>query len=161
MDSLTRQKAPEAQEQESNDRAIVAAMRGEMRQSRLHRIRIVTARLLARLSSFPVGAPQAIALLELCSADALEPAQIADRTLIPRQTMTSILDKLEGAGLIVRRDHPTDRRRKLVSLTHDGVATASAIWADLAAYERQTLGGLTDEECVLLDGITTKIFERL
>ncbi|MBJ7288555.1 MarR family transcriptional regulator [Williamsia sp.] len=43
---------------------------------------------------------------------------------------TLIVDKLEAHGLVERRPHPDDRRRKLVTLTaagHDAIATADAI----------------------------------
>ena len=43
---------------------------------------------------------------------------------------TLIVDKLEAHGLVERRPHPDDRRRKLVALTaagNDAVATADAI----------------------------------
>jgi DNA-binding MarR family transcriptional regulator len=44
--------------------------------------------------------------------------------------VTLIVDKLEGHGLVERRPHPDDRRRKLVTLTATGrnaVATAESI----------------------------------
>jgi DNA-binding MarR family transcriptional regulator len=43
---------------------------------------------------------------------------------------TLIVDKLEAHGLVERRPHPDDRRRKLVALTaagHQAIATADAI----------------------------------
>jgi DNA-binding MarR family transcriptional regulator len=43
---------------------------------------------------------------------------------------TLIVDKLQAHGLVERRPHPQDRRRKLVTLTaagHDAIATADAI----------------------------------
>lgn len=43
---------------------------------------------------------------------------------------TLIVDKLEAHGLVERRPHPEDRRRKLVALTaagRDAIATADAI----------------------------------
>ncbi len=43
---------------------------------------------------------------------------------------TVIVDKLEALGLVERRPHPQDRRRKLVGLTtagHDALATTDAI----------------------------------
>lgn len=35
-------------------------------------------------------------------------------------SFTPTLDRLEGAGLITRGDHPTDRRSVLISLTREG-----------------------------------------
>ena len=42
----------------------------------------------------------AVVLLALCSQGDMEPAQIADHVMIPRQTITSILDKLAAADLV-------------------------------------------------------------
>ena len=47
----------------------------------------------------------------------LEPRDIADRLLVTRPSVTGLLDTLEAKGLIERRPHPADRRRRLVHLT--------------------------------------------
>lgn len=47
----------------------------------------------------------------------LEPCDIAERLLVTRPSVTGLLDTLEGKGLIERRPHPQDRRRRLVHLT--------------------------------------------
>lgn len=56
------------------------------------------------------------------SPDSAEPAQLAESLRVSRQTMTSLLDKLEQAGYLERAPHPTDRRRKSIRLRPRGVA---------------------------------------
>ena len=56
----------------------------------------------------------------------LEPRDIADRLLVTRPSVTGLLDTLEAKGLIERRPHPEDRRRRLVHLT----AAAQSLLAD-------------------------------
>jgi DNA-binding MarR family transcriptional regulator len=80
----------------------------------------------------------------------LEPCDIADRLLVTRPSVTGLLDTLEGKGLIERRPHPQDRRRRLVHLTdsaHEllnanlGVhyADLDRHFADLSVDERMQL----------------------
>lgn len=88
-----------------------------------------------RLSRHGMPFSLAVALLYLITNDEDEPAQLADLLLLPRQTMTFILDSLESKGLARRRPHPVDRRRKLIQLTNRGRQRAKAIYDDLIAYE--------------------------
>ena len=56
--------------------------------------------------------------------------QLAQANGVDAPYATLIVDKLEAHGLVERRPHPDDRRRKLVALTqagHDAIATADAI----------------------------------
>ena len=92
--------------------------------------------MLLRLSSH--GLPFTVASALLClhtSSDDAEPARLADQLLLPRQTMTFVLDALERAKLAHRKPHPVDRRRKIVVLTPKGVQKARTILADLRRYE--------------------------
>ena len=50
-----------------------------------------------------------------------EPAVLADRLHVSRQTMTGLLDRLESNGFVTRQAHPTDRRRKVVLLSERGL----------------------------------------
>ncbi|WP_329361582.1 MarR family transcriptional regulator [Streptomyces sp. NBC_00669] len=57
-------------------------------------------------------------------------SQLAAANGVDAPYATLIVDKLEAHGLVERRPHPGDRRRKLVTLTaagHDALATADAI----------------------------------
>lgn len=136
-------------------------LREKMSNSQLRKIRVVTGKLVSRFNRYDVGAPQSIVLLDLLFCEDCEPAQIAERTLIPRQTMTSILDKLEKSGLVERENHPSDRRRKVIVLTQTGYDKALAIWNDLDSYEESVMSILTLEEQKTLNAINAKIGKRL
>jgi DNA-binding MarR family transcriptional regulator len=63
-----------------------------------------------------------------------------------RSTLTSILDRLEARGYLVRELNPEDRRSLIVSLTSEGkkaAETASSIIEDL---ERQIAGRLSSRD---------------
>lgn len=59
----------------------------------------------------------------------LEPTEIAERSVILTPSMTRILKTLEARTMIVRSEHPSDKRRILVSITpeaKDAIAVAAS-----------------------------------
>ena len=80
---------------------------------------------------------------------ALEPRQIAAATGTGSAHVTMILDRLEQAGLVERRAHPTDRRRREVVLTDAGrerqVATAAAIEVTARGVLARAVGVAPDD----------------
>jgi DNA-binding MarR family transcriptional regulator len=92
-----------------------------------------------------------IRALRRLHAGPLTLAALADAMMVDRPAATVAVDELCRRGLVVRRAHPTDRRRKLVSLTEAGRRTLALVdsivpvpppgWTelpaeDLAAVER-------------------------
>jgi len=59
--------------------------------------------------------------------------------------MTSILDGMEKDGLIVRQEHPSDRRRKLVRFARKGSALAERALKEILRYEAEAMSALTPE----------------
>jgi len=78
--------------------------------------------------------------------EGLEPAAVADKVSIPRQTMTFVLDSLEHKGQLERLPHPADRRCKLVSLTPAGRRFAGEVVETIFEKERKAMKVLTSEE---------------
>jgi len=74
------------------------------------------------LSRFAISKSQFFVLSELFfePGQALTPAELADRVVLTRATMTSCLDGLEKQGHVARLPHPTDRRMTLIRLTESG-----------------------------------------
>jgi DNA-binding MarR family transcriptional regulator len=58
-----------------------------------------------------------------------------------RSTLTSILDRLERRGLIVRTSDARDRRTFVISLTRDGRTAARRVERHLSAFESRVLDG--------------------
>jgi DNA-binding MarR family transcriptional regulator len=78
---------------------------------------------------FSLGAGRGKVLFQLRSGP-LTHRQIAELNQTTGPYISLIVDKLEEHGLVERGPHPDDRRRKLVSLTRNGlaaIATAEAI----------------------------------
>ncbi len=68
-----------------------------------------------------------LAMLFLQEGERSEPALLADRLHVSRQSMTGLLDRLESAGFVSRGAHETDRRRKVIRLTAKGVRFVRAM----------------------------------
>lgn len=65
---------------------------------------------------------------------------------IDKATMVGLLDKLEGAGYVRRRRHPTDRRRNALTLTEKGDRRFAELKAAFAAQEASFTQSLTKAE---------------
>jgi DNA-binding MarR family transcriptional regulator len=63
-----------------------------------------------------------------------------------RSTLTSILGRLEGRGLLGRAIDPDDRRGVLVTLTPRGKSLAKRVFEALKGFESAALAGFTGEE---------------
>ena len=84
---------------------------------------------LAEALGFRLGGGRGKILLQLRGGPATL-GQLAQANGVDAPYATLIVDKLEAHGLVERRPHPDDRRRKLVALTdagHNAIATADAI----------------------------------
>jgi len=71
------------------------------------------------IAGLSTSGQQTLAILE-GAGEPLAAHVIAERLLVRSASMTSLLDTLEGRGVIERRPHPTDRRKILVHLTDQG-----------------------------------------
>lgn len=84
---------------------------------------------LAQALGFRLGGGRGKVLFQLRTGP-MTLSQVAAVNGIDAPYATLIVDKLEAHGLVERRPHPEDRRRKLVTLTaagRDAIATADAI----------------------------------
>jgi DNA-binding MarR family transcriptional regulator len=71
---------------------------------------------------------------------------LADELQIPRSRMVSIVDELEGRGLVERRPNPADRRVRELHLTGEGRMVLDRAFAEAIAYEQQVTSPLAPEE---------------
>ncbi|MFC1411825.1 MarR family transcriptional regulator [Streptacidiphilus sp. N1-12] len=112
---------------------------------------------LAEALGFRLGGGRGKVLFQLRDGPATL-VQLAQANGVDAPYATLIVDKLEAHGLVERRPHPDDRRRKLVTLTpagHRAIATADAILLRpppaMAALPPEDLGRLTALLARLLD----------
>jgi DNA-binding MarR family transcriptional regulator len=70
-------------------------------------------------------------------------SELAVATGSQPSTTTSVVDRLEGRGLVSRGARPGDRRAVLVSLTPTGRTAARRVTAAVRDVERRALSGLS------------------
>jgi DNA-binding MarR family transcriptional regulator len=82
-------------------------------------------------------------------AEAVEPVSpnlIADRLIISRASVTSLLDSLEKRGYVRRQPHHSDRRMLQIELTLAGRKVADQFRPVVHHQQKEWLNVLTDEE---------------
>jgi DNA-binding MarR family transcriptional regulator len=112
---------------------------------------------LAEALGFRLGGGRGKILFQLRN-EPMTLSQLAEANSVDAPYATLIVDKLEAHGLVERRPHPDDRRRKLVTLTaagHNAIATADAILLRpppaIRSLPADDLGQLTELLTRLLD----------
>ena len=74
---------------------------------------------------------EALVLLTFSRAGSLPLGKMGERLQVHPTSVTSIVDRLEAAGHVVRRKHPQDGRAVLAEITDSGRAVVEAATADL------------------------------
>jgi len=87
---------------------------------------------------------EALVLLSFTSKGSLPLGKMGERLQVHPTSVTPIVDRLEGAGLVRRRPHPDDRRAVLAEITDAGRALVEIATADLLAAGFG-MGGLDED----------------
>src|SRR3954447_24648404 len=74
---------------------------------------------------------EALVLLQFSRKGSLPLGKMGERLMIHPTSVTSIVDRLEAAGHVVRRRHPEDGRAVLAEITDAGRAVVDAATRDL------------------------------
>lgn len=93
--------------------------------------------------------------------EGVEPAVLADEANLLRQTMTVVLNDLEEQGVVIRKFHPTDRRKKIIQLTDSGRQVCSEILNTIDKCELEALSELSEEDQHLLFKLTVRFCQGL
>jgi DNA-binding MarR family transcriptional regulator len=76
----------------------------------------------------------------------LPPNKIAERLIISRASVTSLLDSLERRGYVRRVPHSTDRRMLLIELTEAGRQVAHDFRLLVHQHQKAWMAVLTEQE---------------
>ena len=93
-----------------------------------------------------VRAGQQFILRCLWDEDGLTPGQIARRLGLATPTVTKATTRMEAAGLLTRRPHPTDARLVRLHLTDRGRALEQVIDQEVRGLSERALATLTPAE---------------
>lgn len=104
---------------------------------------------------------QEMVLIELWERDGLRGSVLADRLGVEPPTVTKMLRRLEGCGLIERRPDPQDARSFRVFLTDEGRALEEPVARCWERAEERVTGGMSRAEREELRRLLGKVRENL
>jgi MarR family transcriptional regulator, organic hydroperoxide resistance regulator len=109
----------------------------------MHLQRQLMWRLLAEEGAEGLHPGQAGCLLVLGDADSLSQRDLADRLHVARPTVTTMLQAMEKAGLVVRQTDADDQRLTRVNLTEDGRRLTERMKSVSGLYMQQAVGSMS------------------
>jgi DNA-binding MarR family transcriptional regulator len=101
---------------------------------------------------------EALVLLTFSSRGSLPLGKMGERLQVHPTSITSIIDRLQAAGLVVRRPHPDDGRAVLAEITPAGREVVEAATADLVAADF-ALGALDDQQLRQISAVLRPVRE--
>ena len=113
----------------------------------------------AMLSDLNLSAAEINALANLGEGGTLNIRQLSERTGTRASTLTSLLDRLENRGYLVRELDPADRRSFRLPLTKAGQAVAAQVLAAIADLERNALSRLDAAQLAGYHAVITALQE--
>jgi DNA-binding MarR family transcriptional regulator len=123
---------------------------------------LLTKRIAALLQPFNLSPASGLALSVLADSETpLPPNKIAERLIISRASVTSLIDSLERRGYVERHPHGSDRRMLLIELTSSGRQVAMAFRPLVHQHEKAWLEALSEEEQQCLIGLLQRLQANL
>ena len=113
----------------------------------------------AALADLNLSAAEINALANLAEGGTPNIRQLSQRTGTRASTLTSLLDRLENRGYLVRELDPADRRSFRLPLTTAGQAVAAQVLAAIADLERKTLSRLDAAQLAGYHAVITALQE--
>ncbi|MEO1092631.1 MAG: MarR family transcriptional regulator [Pseudomonadota bacterium] len=111
-----------------------------------------------RISALGVTPVQGLVLNVLGEDDRITSGDLGRRVMLDSATLSGVLDRLEGAGLIVRDRHPDDRRAVLLCLTSPGRRLASRLFQCMQEANQAFLAEhFSEEERTILQMLLRKL----
>ncbi len=118
--------------------------------------------------SVKAHASRHLSTLEICTSDfgilevllhkgELPVNTIGKKVLLTSGSITAAVDRLEGKGLVERRNHPKDRRVKVIRLTPRGRKFIENIFGDHSKAIEKTISVLSGNERKLLVKLLKKL----
>ncbi|CNE91302.1 transcriptional regulator SlyA [Yersinia nurmii] len=87
--------------------------------------------------------------------------QLAKAIGIEQPSLVRTLDQLEDKGLITRHTCANDRRAKRIKLTEESCPIIKEVDDVIKATRKEILGGISEEEVILLSGLIVKLEQNI
>lgn len=104
---------------------------------------------------------QELLLMQLWQENGLAQSELCDRLKVEPPTLTKMLQRLAGSGIVERRKDSEDARVCRVYLSQAGYALQAPVQESWKHLEARTLANLTLEEQVLLRRLLRQIVSNL
>lgn len=120
----------------------------------------VSAQFHVRLKTHGLQVPQWRVLASLSDGDGMTVGELAARALQRQPTMTKIIDRMAGMGLVERRPDSADRRKVRIFITPDGQRRVDAALRDAKDHEQEVLADYTPDEAARLKAMLRALVDR-
>lgn len=107
-----------------------------------------------------VGEGQAKILKCLLEQGSMTQRQLADKCMLDVTTMSRTLDKLQGAGYLLRTVNPSCRRSFLICITEKGKEKAASVQKIFFDLDEQIWQGISEDEMEVLYHTLQKIMRN-
>ncbi len=105
--------------------------------------------------------PQGRILYILWQKEDVPIVELSQKTGLAKNTLTSMLGRMEEAGLIARKSGKTDRRQSLITLTEKARELEGKYREVSDLMNRFFYDGFTEEETKQMDGMLERILDNL
>jgi DNA-binding MarR family transcriptional regulator len=93
-----------------------------------------------------IGMNEVRALTRMSEGQHVTPKALAESLELTTGSVTSLIDRLEGAGLVTRTPHPNDRRSLQLELTPEGVAKVNAVYAAFECQVQEAVNAFPEDQ---------------
>lgn len=115
----------------------------------------------AVLAELGLHVGQEMVLFELWKEDGLKGGELAERLGVEPPTVSRMLGRLEGCGLLERRRDPEDARSFRVCLTEKGRSLERSVAGSWERIEEKAFRGMSEEEKALLKALLSRVRKNL
>lgn len=118
-------------------------------------------RLLAQSKVDEFNGPQGRILYVLWQEDGVPIARLVQQTGLAKSTLTSMLARMEDAGLITRGTSEQDGRQVIVGLTDKALGLQEKYEQVSEEMNKLFYRGMTQEDAAVLDGLLERVLANL
>lgn len=104
---------------------------------------------------------QMAVLYTLYNGDGITITELSKRCYMDNSTLTGVIDRLEKAGLLLRCEHPEDRRQLFIDLTENAKGMKLQIHDVMNRISQDMLADCTEEEIAVFRKVLLNIFDKL
>ncbi len=96
----------------------------------------------------------------LWESDGISISDLGERVQLEKSTMTSLIDRMEAAGLLRRENHPTDRRAYRICLTPRGKDLEDQVNEVVSKAYRQLTREVPEKDLEISIRVSNRIIEN-